>query len=122
MVEFEVFGKTRGFKLGTYTFKLINQEADTKTVQDVFSRLKESDHSFVCTFYFCCAKHWAMSTKNEIDFTEVDVADWIDELGEKRASEITSELFKVYTGKNQTAPETGQELQSSNGAILQSSN
>lgn len=116
-MEFEVFGKQRGFKLGTYTFKMINQMAGTKTIEEVFERLKSGGMDFASTFYFCCAKHYAMSNKTPIDFEEVDVADWLDELGPQRASEITVELFKVYTLKNLGAPETGQVLQSSNGTI-----
>lgn len=108
-MEFEVFGKKRGFKFGTYTFKLINEIAGTKTVQDVFDKLKENDEGFTLTVYFCCAKHWALSNKQEVDFTEVEVADWLDELGKEKVGEITLELFKVYFSKNQIAPTTGQE-------------
>jgi hypothetical protein len=115
MVEFEVFGKTRGFKLGTYTFKLINQEAGTKTVEEVFEKLKEKREDFACTFYWCCAKHWAMSAKQDVDFSEVDVADWLDELGLEQMQTISAQLFKTYITKNLKAPETGLELQSSNG-------
>lgn len=109
-MEFEVFGKQRGFRLGTYTFKLINEETGTKTIQDVFNRFKESDEGFTLSFYFCCAKHWALSRKEEVDFNEVEVADWLDELGMGKVAEITTELFKVYLAKNQIAPTTGQEV------------
>lgn len=115
--EFEVFGKQRGFKLGTYTFKLINQAAGTKTIEDVFERLKEGSTDFACTFYFCCAKAYALTNKQPVDFQEWDVADWVDELGHARMSEITTDLFKVYALKNLKAPETGQVLQSSNGTL-----
>ena len=114
-MEFEVFGKKRGFKLGTYTFKLINQAAGTTTIEEVFERMKSGSTDFASTFYFCCAKHYAMSNKTVIDFEEVDVADWLDELGLEKMAEITTELFKVYTSKNVKAPETGQVLQSTNG-------
>lgn len=106
---FEVFGKKRGFKFGTYTFKLINEATGTKTVQDVFNRLNEKDEGFTISFYFCCAKHWTLSRKEEVDFSEVDVADWLDELGVGKVGEITTELFKAYLAKNQIAPTTGQE-------------
>lgn len=109
-MEFEVFEKVRGFKFGTYTFKLINEATGTKTIADVFEKFKENDEGFTIAFYFCCAKHWAMSRKEEVDFNEVDVADWLDELGKDKLREITTELFKVYLAKNQTAPTTGQEV------------
>lgn len=115
MEEFEVFGQARGMKLGAYTFKLINQATGTKSIQDVLERFTQGDHGFNCEFYYCCAKHWAMSKKKEIDFQEVDVIDWLDELGPVKVKEITDNLFKVYIEKNLKAPATGQELQSSNG-------
>lgn len=108
MTEFEIEGHKRGFKLGTYTFKLINKETGTKNIQDVLARLQQTDdQDFRCSFYFCCAKHYALSNKQEIDFEEVDVADWMDEIGADRMLEMTNELFKTYV-KNLTAPATGQ--------------
>ena len=114
-MEFEVFGTKRGFKLGTYTFKLINQVTGTKTIEEVFDRMKAGEYEFALSFYFCCAKHYAMSNKIPIDFEEVHVADWIEELGAQKMGELTAELFKVYLIKNLPAPATGQVLQSSNG-------
>ncbi len=109
MTEFEIAGKRRGFKLGTYTFKLINKQTGTKTVQEVFDRMKGQDQDFVSAFYFCCAQHWAMSNKEQVDFQEVDVCDWLDDLGLDKVYEITQELFKVYVSKNPAAPTTGLE-------------
>lgn len=108
-MEFEIKGKKHGFKFGTYTFKLINQRAGTKTVNEVFDKLKAEDQEFVSTFYFCCAEHWAMSNDREIDFREVDVADWLDELGLDKVGELTTEMLKVYMSKNLKAPVTGLE-------------
>lgn len=117
ITEFEIGGKRRGFKLGTYTFKLINQVTGTKSIEEVFDKMKSKDSDFNLSVYFCCAKHYAMSNKQPIDFEEVDVADWIDEVGLDKMSEITAELFKVYLLKNLKAPATGQVLQSSNGTL-----
>jgi hypothetical protein len=114
-MEFEVLGKQRGFKLGPYTFKLINQLTGTKTIEEVFDRMKTGEYDFALSFYFCCAKHYAMSNKLPIDFEEVHVADWIEELGTEKMGEITKELFKVFILKNLPAPMTGQVLQSING-------
>jgi hypothetical protein len=106
-MEFEVFGKQRGFKLGTYTFKLINQATGTKTVEEVFARLNEKDESYTLSFYFCCAKHHELSNKKPVDFEEIDVADWLDELGAEKVKEITTELFKVYLKKKHDSPSDG---------------
>jgi MinD-like ATPase involved in chromosome partitioning or flagellar assembly len=115
MTDFEIDGIKRGFKLGTYTFKLINQVSETKTIQDVIQKLTNQDEEFTSIFYFCCAKHWAMANKIPIDFEEVHVADWMDELGSERMKEITGELFKVYISKNLKAPAMGHPAPLSNG-------
>lgn len=115
MIEFQANGQTRGFKFGTYTFKLINELAGTKTIEDVFEGMKDGNVDFVAKFYYACAKHYAMAKKTPVDFEEVDVCDWIDEMGAEEAGRITQELMKTYTSKNVKAPEAGQVLQSSNG-------
>jgi hypothetical protein len=120
-MTFDINGQTRGFKLGTYTFKLINELAGTKTIEDVFKGMQSGDVNFIATFYYACAKHHAMSNKQPIDFAEVDVCDWLDELGADETGRITTELIRMYATKNAQAPTkqtpTGQEveLQSSNG-------
>jgi hypothetical protein len=116
MIEFDINGTTRGFKFGTYTFNLINKLAGTKTTEDVFERLKEGTPEFTASFYMACATHYCMSKKIAIDFEEVDVIDWLDELGFEKTQTITVDLLKIYTTKNLKAPEKGLELQSSNGA------
>jgi hypothetical protein len=117
MIEFEINGVKRGFKLGPYTFKLINQVSDTKTIDDVLKKMKDESQDFAFILYFCCAKHWAMINKLPIDFEEVHVAEWIEELGSDRMKEITEELFKTFMAKNVKAPMTGQELPLSNGKL-----
>jgi hypothetical protein len=121
MVEVEIGGKTRGFKFGTYTFKLIEQETGIKTIQGVFEKLLRSDNGeikaqpelnlgFLSTFFYCCAKHYAIQKKQVVDFNEADVSVWFDELGFEKSSEIVTRLIKTYTDsttKNGKAPETG---------------
>ncbi len=115
MIEFQVNGQTRGFKFGTYTFKLINELAGTKTVEDVFEGMKDGNVEFVSKFYYACAKHYALTKKIALDFEEVDVCDWIDDMGPDEVGRITNELMRIYTSKNVKAPAAGQVLQSSNG-------
>src|SRR6187401_2780438 len=115
MIEFEIEGKTRGFKFGTYTFNIINKLVGTKTTEEVFEKLKEGTVEFTAAFYLACAQHYCMSKKVPIDFEEVDVIDWLDELGFERTQNITTDLLKIYTTKNLSAPVTGLEPLSSNG-------
>ena len=108
MIEFDIDGKKRGLKFGTYTFQIINELTGTTTVQEVFDELKKGMPGFATAFYFACAKHYAMSKKQPIDFEQVDVADWMDELGTDKVAEITGTLFHTYLQKNLPAPMTGQ--------------
>lgn len=123
MIEFQIEGRTRGFKFGTYTFKLINQLTGEKSIEEVFALLDGSDKTpmerieFKRMFFLACAQHYAMSKKQEIDFNELDVSDWIDEIGYTDMQTYLGELIKVYlekASKNSKALETGQ-LQSTNG-------
>lgn len=109
MVEFQVNGKTRGMKFGTYTFQLINQIAGQQlTVAEIFDKLTTGVVGFSTIFYLACAQHYAKSKKVPIDFEDVDVADWMDDLGATEAARVTGELLKAYTEKNLPAPTTGQ--------------
>lgn len=105
MIEVEINGVKRGFKFGTYTFKLITEITGITDVNEIFGSLSGQNLGFLPAFYFACAKHYSLSNKQPVDFTEVDVADWIDEMGVEKAHEVLSELVKAYTVKNQKAPQ-----------------
>ena len=114
MTEFQIGDKLRGFKFGTYTFNIINKLTGTKTTEEVFERLQQGSSEFTAAFYNACAQHWTLARKEEIDFTELDVVDWLDELGGDETSRLTTELVNTYISKKVTAPKAGQ-LQYSNG-------
>lgn len=109
MEEFEIDGRKRGFLLGTYTFKLIKQVTGINNIPEVLKKMQDGDEDFKCSFYFCCAKYYALHNKQEVDFEEIDVARWQDVLG-YRMIEITDSLFQAYT-KNWTAPTMGQAIE-----------
>lgn len=127
MIEFEIEGKKRGFRFGTYTFRIINELLGRDVpIEEVFKRLEDSDvplvEKFDYTVKFClaCAKHYAMTKKQEIDFTEFDVSEWIDELGMTTVQKHMAELVKVYSGsltKNHQALEETGPPPSSNGQL-----
>jgi hypothetical protein len=114
MIEKEISGKVRGFKCGTYTFTIIRELTGVDTVQEVFRRLfpipgaetSIENLDFINKFYFACAKHYCKSKKIEVDFEEVDVQDWIEELGADESLDVMSNLLKTYSEKNLKAPET----------------
>lgn len=110
MVEFNTQdGTQRGLKFGTYTFQLINELAGTKTTDEVFERLANGSIEFTSHFYFACAKHYALSKKQEIDFTALDVMDWLDEMGGEELTRATAKLLNTFTSKNLMAPAVGQK-------------
>jgi hypothetical protein len=130
MIEFKE-GKIKGLKFGTYTFRIINELMGKDTpIEEVFKSLEKTDGSlldkfeFLNKFCYACAKHYSLSKKLEVDFSEIDVADWIDEIGIVTAQSYMNELLKVYAGnatKNMEALETGQPA-STSGPHLPSSN
>ena len=109
MIEFDTAdGVKRGLKFGTYTFQLINEITGTSTVEEVFEKLKDGTPGFATLFYFACAKHYALSKKQPVDFEPIHVADWMDDLGPEWITKNTAELFKAYLEKNLPASATGQ--------------
>ena len=108
MIEKTVNGVTHGFRFGTYTFKILSElTGEDMEIEDVFDALSNKSVRFVSTFYYACAKHYAISKTGQCDFSEVHIADWLDELGFEGGQEIFQALIKAYQLKNQKAPETG---------------
>lgn len=106
----------RGFSFGTHTFRIIREVSKVDSIEEVFEKLtnekKElslTNHiDFICTFLFCCARHYNESQGKEIDFKIVNVSDWMDELGLGESMKLVLELIKVYTEKNLKASAMGQ--------------
>jgi|SRR5688572_24024022 len=111
MIVKEINGVERGFRFGTYTFKIISEISDLKTIESLFAALKDEPLKFLSVFYFACAKHYAISKKQEVDFNESDVCDWLDEIGFQESQIMLTELLNSYTLKNMKAPMTGQAAQ-----------
>ena len=125
MIQRDISGTVRYFYFGTYTFKIIRQNTGLQFIEDVFSHLsnkKKVDNEvvpvmsqlehidFLAQFIFACAKHAAMSLKKEVDFTEIDVSDWMDILGYESSMGLVLELINSYAEaeKNHQAPVMGQ--------------
>lgn len=124
-VKFTIGEKERGFKFGTYTARLIEEQSKLKLSdflnrmsgkaveeevdgQKVVRQIEAPDLECQSKFYFCCALHYAKSNKTEADFDQADVDDWRDELGADKLNEITADLFNQYSLKNSTPPMTGE--------------
>ncbi len=109
IIEVQVGDKTIGFKFGTYTFKVIRELTGVDTIEDVFKKLTISNNAeFLVSFVQACAIHYAREKRvGKVDFSDMDAAEWIDEMGLVASRLMITELIKAYTVKNLPAPETG---------------
>lgn len=132
MSEREISGRKRYFQFGTYTFKIIRQQTGMQYIEGVFAALankkkigtengkditepvmSQLEHiEFLSQFLFSCAKHAALSLNEKIDFNEVNVSDWMDEIGYESAMSLVLELIESYAEeeKNHKAPVMGQPV------------
>jgi hypothetical protein len=109
VAEFEVDGVKRGFKHGTWARAVACEEMakrkNTKySVDDLDKDIGlyggEVDLTALMCFYYGCAVHYCESKKAIVDFSPVDVSDWLDELGLDKVTEITGSIFKQHEPKN----------------------
>lgn len=100
-VEFEIDGKQRGFRFGTFAIKVISGLTGISDVHEIFRRIQNQDLDVLLKFYYGCAVHFAEHKKQEVNFNEADVSDWCDELGLDKVNEMTLKLIKTYNEKNQ---------------------
>lgn len=111
--EFDIDGVTRGFRVGTYTIKLIGDDTGVKDILTIFNRVSEGDMSMLYSFCFAAAKHYCHFKKQKIDFQESDVYDWVDNLGIETVNGYLMELIQQYAPKNSHPPEAPGESQQS---------
>jgi hypothetical protein len=104
MIEFKIGDRERGLSFGMNTIKIITDLTGIKPLEEIFGKLKDQDLTFVMTFFYACALHYAKSKKQDIDFTEFDTNEWMDELGLERVKEMIGQLFQTFNLKNYPAP------------------
>lgn len=111
--EYEIEGRKIGFKFGMYALKLIC-EKEGCTLKGFLERFAASQQNGIepqtlINVFYCCALHYAKSNKKEIDFEEVDVSDWIDEIGLIEGMKMFKEGFEQFVPKNsKSLAETGE--------------
>lgn len=116
--EFEAGGKKRGFKFGTYALSVACKKEDC-SVDVLFRRCgipyKDEDGEYkrdpvdlgaFINLWYGAACHYAKSKGQEVDFQDVDVSDWMDELGQEKVTEMLIEAITPYQPKNSTSPTT----------------
>jgi hypothetical protein len=109
IIEIDINGQKRGFKFGTYTFKVIREISGVDTIEGVFTTLTKSNNAeFIVSFVQACAIHYAKEKGLDTKITDMQVSDWIDEMGLVNCRLMITELIRAYTAKNLPAPATGQ--------------
>jgi hypothetical protein len=124
MVEVEIGGVKRGFRLGMQTFRMMREITGIDTLDDVFRGIANNaapsghekqpirsqiDHVFfINDFLYACAKDYARVAKQPFDYTKEDISDWMDECGLQEAMQVVGKLIQTYNEKNSKAPATGQ--------------
>lgn len=104
--EFEVDGKKRGFKFGTYAFA-VACEKEGCSINELQKRIGDSNLNIMVLLhlFYGAAVHYAAHKKIEVDFTTSEVSDWLDELGYGKVTEILNSGLNVYQPKNSTSPQ-----------------
>lgn len=100
-VEFEIDGKKRGFRFGTYAIKTITKTTGIKDIHEIFKRIEKEDIEILLAFFYACAVHYSHHKQEKEDYNEANVSDWIDELGLEKIKEFTLQLLESYQAKNQ---------------------
>lgn len=116
--EFEIGGRKRGFKFGTYALAIAcEKEACSVDVlfrkcgipyldaDGEYKRDKVELKAFI-NLWYGAAVHFVKSSGKEIDFTDADVSDWCDELGLDRINEMLISALTPYDPKNSNSPTT----------------
>jgi hypothetical protein len=116
-VEFEIGGKKRGWRFGPYSLKFISKTTGVSNMKELFKRLAEEDIEMMLAFYYACAVTYSHHKGEKEDYNEVDVSEWVEEIGFDKVNEYTQILLKQYVPKNLNPPETqkanpGETLQS----------
>lgn len=128
MRSIEINGRIRHFEFGTYTFKIIRELIGIKHVEEVFegisnkTAVRDDDGNvvlddnkdpvmkdvrsqvehieFITMFLYACAMHGTKLNKEEVDFNDVEVSAWMDEIGVTKAYDLIGGLMESYNDKS----------------------
>lgn len=113
IIERDILGKSRGFKFGTYQMGLLSELQGTALSDLENVDADKNNFKTLINYLYSAAVSYCKSNKIQIDFTNVDVADWIDEIGLDEAGKIVSDGTEINTGiisKKVSAPQEGATL------------
>lgn len=97
----EIDGKVRHFHFGTYMFMLCENEG----IKATDLRHSEKPVNIVIAIMDNAARAYCELKKIDADFSRVDVASWVDELGMDRITEIIQDSLNPSHEKNIVALE-----------------
>lgn len=110
-IEIRIGDVVRGFRTGLYGLSRAIDAAGVSQVAFFEGLAAGNTFYFLCLFYGA-AVHYARHRKQPVDFSDSDVAEWIEEAGMERMQEVSDAIIKTVKQKepeekNQPAPETG---------------
>lgn len=105
-VEFVVDGKTRGVRAGTMAIAIAVKECGAASTQEFYGRLAAQDLLAVQALFYGSAYQYAQWKGLPIDFNVTQVSEWIEDIGDEKAAELTDKLLESYVPKNSNPPGT----------------
>lgn len=112
--ELEIEGKHVGFRFNMLAFGEAAR-LENCNLNELFEKLGMTGNGNIPdivtmnNFFFAAAKNYSKGKGLKIDFTEVDVSDWIDHYGFEKSLGMMTEALKVPAPKNQEAPTLSSE-------------
>lgn len=106
--EFDIDGKIRGFRFGTYAIAVAQKQNGAKSIGDLFTKLQVEGGDFITLLdlFYGAAMQYADHKKQKPDFSVSDVSDWLDEIGLEKTMELVRQMLYEYTPKNSSPQET----------------
>jgi hypothetical protein len=97
-VEIDVDGVKRGLKFGMLASGYFCEE-EKITLKEMTDRLQEPTPWTAINCIYAAAKAYNISNKLPVDFTQTEVADWIDTLGIQPVFEMIYKSMQTYQEK-----------------------
>lgn len=107
--EIDFKGQKIGLKFGTLSSGIFCEQENI-TLSEMVQRLNKPTPFTFIHIYFAAAKAYAMSNKIDFIYSVSDAADWIDELGFHKASELIFQLMQVYQDKEEKKVQTPEAM------------
>jgi hypothetical protein len=105
LVEIELSTGKRTLRFGTLAFNIFCKLEGIK-LKELDERIKNPEAFTQVNFIYSAALAQCRLQKIEPDFSENEVACWLDEVGEDKIAEMVEQSFHGYESKNVQTPAT----------------